>query len=152
VGALNYTTNIPTNRTVGEVQALLVEAGAGAVMVRYELRVPVGLSFALATAHGDRQFDLPVHIEGMQQVLIKQVRTGKISGGKSRVMYESREHAARVAWRTLKDWVEAQLALIQAQMATLDQVMLPYLRVDGQTTLYEAYRRNEQRALTAGQS
>lgn len=41
MGALNYTTSIRASQTVGEVQTLLVEAGADAVAVRYELRVPV---------------------------------------------------------------------------------------------------------------
>ena len=59
--------------------------------------------------------------------------------------------AERVAWRVIKDWLEAQLALIDAQMATLDQVMLPYLVIDATgKTLYGSYRDREQVALEAG--
>lgn len=53
------------------------------------------------------------------------------------------EQAERVAWRVAREWLLAQLAIIEAQMATLDQVMLPYLQVDGQKTLYAAYRERE---------
>ena len=51
------------------------------------------------------------------------------------------EQAAKVAWRIAKDWLEAQSALIDAQLATLDEVMLPYL-IDGNSgkTLYAAWR------------
>jgi hypothetical protein len=35
-------------------------------------------------------------------------------------------HARKVAWRIIKDWVAAQLALIEAEQATLAQVFLPY--------------------------
>jgi len=35
----------------------------------------------------------------------------------SRYKYRTREHAARVAWRICKDWIEAQLAIVDAEMA-----------------------------------
>ncbi|WP_189339127.1 hypothetical protein [Williamsia muralis] len=36
--------------------------------------------------------------------------------------YQTPEHALRVAWRITKDWVEAQLAIIETQMVTPAQV------------------------------
>jgi len=39
--------------------------------------------------------------------------------------------ARRIAWRFIKDWVAAQMALIEAQQATLAQVFLPYAVVAG---------------------
>lgn len=64
--------------------------------------------------------------------------------------YTSREHATRVAWRVVKDWLEANLALIAAEMATIDEVMLPYLHVGDDKTLWQAYREREQAALMPG--
>ena len=58
--------------------------------------------------------------------------------------------ARKVAWRITKDWVEAQIAIVEAQLATLDQVMLPHLMVEGQRTLYAVYKDREQAAITAG--
>lgn len=150
MATLNYTTAVPVARTVGEVQQLLAEAGADAVATRYQDRQPVGVSFLLDTAHGQRHFDLPVNVVGVHKMLIEQGRTGQLKArpkGQARSVLTTPEHAVRVAWRIAKDWLEAQLALIQAGMATLDQVMLPYLRVESGRTLYEAYRFNEQRAL-----
>jgi hypothetical protein len=49
----------------------------------------------------------------------------------------------RVAWRIAKDWLEAQLAILQSEMVSIDQVMLPYLHVDGDKTLYQAYAERE---------
>ena len=138
---LNYTTVVPVSRSAGACQAMLGEAGASAVAVTYANRKPVGLSFRLETAHGVRDFELPVNIEGVHHVLChadypSTVRPGVL--GK----YLSREHAEQVAWRIAKDWLEAQLAIIAAGMVTLDEVMLPYLQVEG-GTLYQAYRRHE---------
>src|SRR5438552_18436509 len=42
--------------------------------------------------------------------------------------------AVRVEWRIVKDWVEAQLALIETRMVTAQQVFLPYaIMRDGRT-------------------
>lgn len=149
-GPLNYTTAIPVAKTVGEVQHLLAAAGADAVMVRYTERQPTAVSFALRTPHGDRQFTLPINVDGVHRLLVERHRSGRIKAHVGKGLIASPEHAARVAWRVAKDWLEAQLAIIDAQMATLDQVMLPYLQVEGDLTLYEVYRQHEARALPAG--
>lgn len=150
---LNYSTSIPVERTVGECQAILARApGVSGVMVRYEEGVPSGLAFSLNTPNGERGFTMPVNIDGVQTLLTKQ---SKVRGFQSHMKggtqyFTSREHAAKVAWRVVKDWLEAQLAIIDAQMASIDQVMLPYLVTDGGRTLYERFRDNDIRALEGG--
>jgi len=69
---------------------------------------------------------------------------------KVQARYATPEHAERVAWRIVKDWLEAQLAIIRTEMATLDQVMLPYMRADDGRTVYELYR-DQALALPAGE-
>jgi len=137
---LNYTTKIAAKRTAGECMDLLAEAGADHVSVTYADREPVGLAFDLHTAGGRRTFTLPVNTEGVRQVLVKANDKGRLrSDGHRNSTYETPQHAANVAWRVVKDWLEAQLAIIAAEMVTLDQVMLPYLEVDPGLTLYERY-------------
>lgn len=145
---LNYTTSVPVVRTVAEVQGMLVKHGAHAVTVRYVDGRPAGLSFNLVTPHGERAFTLPVDTAAVHRLLLTQIRNGEITRQKSQ--YATPEHAARVAWRVVKDWLAAQLAIIEAGMAALDQVMLPYLQVDNELTLYDRYREHEQRALMVG--
>lgn len=45
--------------------------------------------------------------------------------------------AQRTGWRILKDWVAAQLAIIEAGLATLPEVMLPYALLSDGQTLYK---------------
>lgn len=148
MATLNYTTKVAASRTIAEIQALLAQHGADAVATNYENKRACGLSFKLSTPHGPRAFTLPVDIEAVHRLLVQQ-RKDRIL---DRDAHATPEHAERVAWRVLKDWLAAQLAIIEAQMATLDQVMLPYLHIDGDRTLYEAYAERESAmgALTAG--
>jgi|HubBroStandDraft_4_1064222.scaffolds.fasta_scaffold56907_3 hypothetical protein len=145
---LNYTTKIPAKRTLSECQELLAEAGAMAMAVAYQDRNPSGLSFRIDTPNGAQNFILPVNVDGVARLLAtadypSSVKTADLS------RYVSREHAYRVGWRVLRDWLEAQLAIVAAGMVTLDEIMLPYLQIGKGETLYRALQSN-QLALTAG--
>lgn len=137
---LNYTTKIATEKTIGEVQKLLAANGATRVAIDYDAGSASGVTFALTTPHGPRAFTLPVDVDAMETLL----STLKPSGGIALKVFRSREHAERVAWRVIKDWLAAQLTLVQTRMASIDQVMLPYLHADQSgRTLYAAYRDRE---------
>lgn len=140
---LNYTTSIAASKTIGEVQELLARHGAARIAIDYSEGSPSGLTFALTTPHGPRLFTLPVDVDAMHRLLTAEQRAGRLKSGKSKAVMESREQAERVAWRVIKDWLAAQLALVQTQMAALDQVMLPYLHVEDNRTLYAAYTERE---------
>lgn len=140
---LNYTTEVAADRTVNQILALLAKGGARSIMARYG---PTGkaeaISFAVDTPMGMRTFALPIDPAKVLAVL----RRDQVSP-----RYRSPEQAERVAWRIVKDWLEAQLAIIATEMVTLDQVMLPYMHVDGGRTVYQAVL-DQQLALPAGEA
>lgn len=137
---LNYTTTVPAARTVGEVQAMLAGAGASAIMLRYEAGLPVALAFRLTTAVGEREFALPCRWREVQAVLRKQ---------RVEARFLKDAHALNVSWRILKDWVEAQLAIVQAGLVQADEVFLPYLLTGQGVTVYEQF--TSSRLLGAGE-
>lgn len=132
---LNYTTSVSAGRTVGEIQEKLAKAGARQILHEYgDGGVVTALSFRIQTRFGEMSFRLPANIEAVEMVLRKQL-------ARSRNPKPMHEQACRVGWRILKDWVEAQLALIQTGMVTIEQVFLPYLQDEQGQTLYEALER-----------
>ena len=143
-GPLNYTTTIDPVKTAGECIARLAGHGASAIGMTYDHGFPSGLTFQIQTVWGMRQFSLPVNVEGTRQALVKAYRNHAIPQ-----RYTDTEQARRTAWRVIKDWLEAQLALIEAGVAQLPEVMLPYLHVDDGRTLWQAYQERETLALTA---
>ena len=123
----NYSTTVSAMKSVGEIQGILVAHGATAIMTNFENGEAQGLSFIFPTQFGDIPFRLPANIAKVELVLNKQrVRTTV-----------TREMASRVAWRILKDWVRAQVAILETEMVTIDQVFLPYMDVGGGKTLYQ---------------
>jgi hypothetical protein len=130
---LNYTTRINPDRSVSEIQRILARHGATRVMVEYGGGGhPVGLTFLAPTKFGDRPFRLPAQIAGVERALARDASKGKVPK-----RLATRDQAARVAWRVLKDWVESQLAIVEAGLASLDEVMLAYLVGVGNLTVYQ---------------
>lgn len=147
---LNYSTTVPVTKTVAEVHALLAKAGAKTVASTYADGEVSGVSFVLGTPAGDCGYVLPVKVHQVLNVLAKQERQRLLdSRNRPKGGYGSGQHAARVAWRIAKDWLEAQLALVQAELATTDQVMLPYLVTDDGRTLYQRWAGEQLPELTA---
>ncbi len=126
---LNYTTQISPFKTVSEIQQILVKHGAKKIMQDYDDNGAItAVCFLIATPLGEQGVRLPANIDAVEAVLLKQ----KVKGG--------REQAERVAWRIVKDWVEAQMAILESQMVTIDEVFLPYImNADGQT-VYQLFQ------------
>lgn len=143
---VNYTSKVAASKTVAEIQEKLAKHGASRIGVEYLDGQPVAMSFMLNTAVGVRAFTLPVDLDRMRRLLIKLGNDRKL-GSLSSVTWRSKEHAARVAWRIMKDWVFANLALIDSDMVDLEVVMLPYLKVDENRTLAQAWLASETLAL-----
>lgn len=133
---LNYTSTVPIEKTVNEIHRTLVGNGARSIVTHYnDNGQPIGIGFLAKTPLGDQGFTLPVRIDAVYEVLKRQQRQGKIPP-----RFVSREQAARVAWRITKDWVEAQMAILESEMVTLDQIFLPYLNVSPELTMYDAFK------------
>jgi hypothetical protein len=137
---LNYTTKVDAAKTAAEVQTILAKAGASGVAMHFDRGEPTALAFTAMTPFGLREFELPTNWQAVQRVLRRQ---------RVQASFLTDEHAKRVAWRIVKDWTEAQLAIIQTEMVSIDQVMLPYMRTDSGTTVFEQYA-GEQKLLAAG--
>lgn len=130
---LNYTTQVSVEKTVSDIQRELVKAGARSVSIDYGAdQKPISIFFVIPTKFGDREFRMPVNEDGVFKALKDEWNKGKIRRG-----YVDREHAARVAWRITLDWLRFQLAVIETQMVSLDEIFLPYMLNGEGSTLYQ---------------
>ncbi len=127
---LNYTTSIKTEKTVGEIQAALGRAGAKQILFEYDGDQVMSISFRMLWKHTMVTFRLPANIDNIYVVLQNDSGVPR----KLRTM----EQASRVAWRIIKVWLLAQLALVEAEQADMVQVFLPYAQSERTgATLYE---------------
>lgn len=141
-GPLNYTTSIDPAKTAAECQARLARHGAAAIGITYSKGTPTGLHFQITTPHGPQNYALPVNVEGTRQALLRAYEKGGIPLARTSV-----EQARRTAWRVTKDWLEAQLALIEAGVSDLAEVMLPWMLTDSGQTVYQVFAERNQLAI-----
>lgn len=119
----NYTTSIESGKTISEIQDLLVKKGASKIMTEYDPNGEVSaLHFILRVQDNELPFALPIREESIFRVLEAQRKARKLDP-----RYVTRQQAKRIGWRILKDWVDAQLALVEIGMADMAEVFMPYL-------------------------
>lgn len=129
---LNYTTKVDVYTTIGAINGQLVKHGAKKIVQDYDDEGRItSLSFLVDTPAGPRGIRLPANVDAVHSVLIRQ----KIKC--------DRGQAERVAWRIVKDWVEAQMAILESEMVQMDEIFLPYMLNGSGHTLFEAYRSNQ---------
>ena len=131
----NYSTDVPVSRTLGHVMGMLAAAGASSITQHVgEDKAIIGIDFAIQTESGWQGYRMPVRIDAVHAVL----RADRLPPRQ-----QTREHAARVAWRIAHDWLRAQIALIEADMASLPEVMFPYARLGDGQTAFETFQQRQ---------
>lgn len=135
MGLLNYTTQIDVAKSVGEIIAMLGAAKAQAITQHFDGAGNVtAIEFAIMTQFGQMGFRLPADPQPVLATLKRQALAGQIP----RRFAHDVAQARRVSWRIVRQWVEAQLAIIELAMVKPEQVFLPYA-INPQTgqTVYE---------------
>jgi hypothetical protein len=136
---LNYTTSIDCEKTISEIQKCLVKHGAHKIVTDYANGLPCAVTFCLTLNGNMVGFALPANYSG---VLKAMKNDRKVPNSKC-----TDEQAQRVAWRIVKDWVEAQMAIVEAQLADVTEVFLPYAITKTGTTVYNEIKSNGMLAL-----
>jgi hypothetical protein len=137
---LNYTTSVDAKKTVAEIQEKLSKAGCKRIIIDYDdEQNPASVSFSVNWNNNLVFFQLPCNHKSVLNAMIKSkdVRSGLCTDAQ----------AYRVSWRIIKDWIEAQLAIVEAEQATIQQVFLPYAMTKGGQTLYNQLQEDNSQLL-----
>jgi len=129
---MNYTTSVDVFKTVNEIQQLLVRHKARNISMDYGTSGELeAICFAIERDGTLLYFRLPSNCQGVHKALV-------IAGVQPR--YRTMQHANKVAWRIVKDWVEAQIAVIESGQASVEQAYFSYLLnpATGQT-MFESF-------------
>lgn len=141
---LNYTTKISSQKTISEISSILASHGARAISVDYDdSGQPMGLVFLIEASGVNLNFRLPSRHQGIYKLLCDDPKVPK--------RLKDEGQARRVAWRIVKDWVEAQVAIIDAGLAELPEVFLPYVVMRDGQTLYSSAARSNFRLQSGGE-
>jgi hypothetical protein len=108
-------------------------------MVDYnETGEPTGITFTVKVGSQEIPFRLPANVQKVEQIFINMrvKKPEKWNSDYEQVMKRIQKQASMTAWRTIKDWIDAQMAFIETDMVTLQELFLPYVQLQDGMTLY----------------
>ncbi len=120
--------------TFDKIQKILAENGAKKVMFDYAGDGTLeSISFAIDINGVITGFRLPALAENVFQMMYPKHDEYR----NKRFVKQWREQAYITAWANIRDWIDAQMALVKTRQVEVAQVFLPYMVMKGDQTLYE---------------
>lgn len=139
---LNYTTTVNSGKSIAEITGILSSFGARSIITDYDEKGFVSaISFVIMVEGRPLAVRLPCDVDGVFTNL------WAAKGVPQRL--RTKEQARNVAWRILKDWLEAQLALFQVGQAEAAQVLMPYAIDSEGRTAYQMFKESHIKQLNA---
>ena len=148
----NYTSDVPIGETIRKIENVLVRCGVSGIMKEYvgtqgEI---AAITFRVDTATGALTIRLPADKAKATDALWLDYVDGDTITPDGNHVYNARkkkkrgdfaEQGARTAWKTVQDWIEVQMSMIQMKQADTLQVFLPYV-YNGRQTFYQSLQEN----------
>ena len=130
----NYSTEVPIERTIAEIQKLLASNGATGIAQEFDSNGTLrDLFFKINHQGRTLAFRLPAKASQVYDAL----HANATADYHTRYGKQWRQNAERVAWRICKTWLESQLTLINLDQAKIEEVFLPYLVMPNNKTLFQ---------------
>ena len=125
------------------IQKTLVNHKARHITLSYEGERIIAIEFVIAINGDERPFKLPARIENVEKILYP--------GKTPRFLTTAQKtQAYRTAWANVRDWISAQMAMIDTGMVQPEEIFLPYMIGRDGRTFYEVMQ--EQQFLLPGRS
>jgi hypothetical protein len=121
----NYTSSVPADKSILQIERVLIDMGARNIAKEYDGFGKVdSISFSIPHPNGEGiiPFKLPAKREPIKKLFLKQYRRP------SRAQEEAAAaQADRTAWKNVKEWVELQATMIKLEQVEFMEVFLPYV-------------------------
>ena len=127
----NYQSSLPLPNIFADIEKTLTTHGAKRIVRDYNnIGKIVAISFVVSANKGDLFIRLPARTERVKQIFDNQG-----------IRYKE-DQPYRTAWATIRDWISAQMALIDWEMVKLEEVFLPYAVGKNGQTYFEIIENN----------
>lgn len=138
----NYTSE-KISYTFEKIQRVLLAHNAKSINYMYNEGKTIGLIFVVEISGQDYGFRLPARIENVENIFLKEKRKKERSEwnrSSIKLTQSEKDQAYRTAWANIRDWVDAQMAMIDTEMASLEELFLPFLVGRNNQSLFERYK------------
>jgi hypothetical protein len=138
----NYASEASIESIFAAIRTTLASHKAKRIMFDYDdAGRATAIEFVVEIARTPYTFRLPARVAAAVP-LVKQARE---NAGSWRISEEKlEEQAYRAVWATIRDWVSAQMALIDIGASRMEEVFMPYLIIEPGVTMFERFAEQRQ--------
>jgi hypothetical protein len=133
-GLKNYRSDARVENSLARIEEIVVKHGATQFFKEYKAGLVVDVVFIIPIISGELPIRLPARVEKVKQ---------KLYGKRSTYTSAMEEQARRTAWANIRDWLDAQMALIETEQVRLEEIFLPYMTDRSGKTLFEHMQENQ---------
>lgn len=142
----NYTSSVPADRSILQIERLLADMGATHIGKVYDKGKPYGFNFQIPVNGQPLIFKLPCRVKEVGKILLK--GRGFLVG---KALENVEAQAERTAWKLMLDWVSVQTTMVFLQQTKAEEIFLPYLmNPDTGDTLFEQLEKGGFKMLGSG--
>jgi hypothetical protein len=145
----NYTSEVPAERSIMDIEKILVGMGAGHISKEYKNGEITAISFSVIVKCADRDcvipFMLPAKTESIKKYFLRKNHNPTPAQDRN-----ADKQSRRTAWKNIKEWVELQATMIKLEQVEFMEVFLPYIYfLDDGKTLFERMKSNNFKQLSS---
>lgn len=143
----NYTSTIPADQSILNIERLLVQAGASHIMKEYQPfdGIVDAISFKLKVGTESLSYRLPANVEAIVKLFIKNKRSSNPTEAQKKTL---KAQAIRTAWKNIHEWVHLQLTMVELQQVEVTQIFLPYMLISPTQTVFDKFKESNFKALS----
>lgn len=119
----NYSTQVPLDRTIAEIEHLLITHGATYVLKEYSDGMITSINFIIQVEGQKMPVKLPLDMNALQTLLKEQKKEGQVKKLSHKELNDINV-IRRIGWRFLKDWLQAQMDYADMNQRKLEQIFL----------------------------
>jgi hypothetical protein len=135
----NYTSSVPADKSILQIEKILIEMGARNIAKEYDGYGKVdSIAFSIKNGEGIIPFKLPAKRDPIKRLFLKEYKRP------SKAQEEAAAaQADRTAWKNVKEWVELQATMIKLEQVEFLEVFLPYVfNFQRHQTFFESIKEN----------
>lgn len=141
----NYTSSVPADRSIMEVERILIKMGASHIAKEYDPDGKIScITFSIRQSDSHVPIRLPAKSESIKKIILNEYRRSP-----SKAQIEMAElQAERTAWKNVREWVELQATMIRLEQVEFMEVFMPYVyNLNQRKTFFEMMKEKNYKAL-----
>lgn len=126
-----------TDNAFDDIQHILVSHGAKSLTFDYDQGRAAGVTFVIVVRGERLSFHMPARVQNVEHLLSKQQHW------RQPITEIHKQQAYRTAWANIRDWLAAQMALVETEMVQMEEIFLPYLLTPTGESLFFAMQERQ---------